>query len=197
MLDDVVIGEGEFTTEFFTQVSWKDMLGDDMVAKIDDGQPAAAGDDYAPAASSAALPTRPANEAAEMRQALAAAEDAEDAEAAKLAEAELVLDAPDFLEQSKAGAASSRAGMADMANGAQEVEDELEGTVDAYMLRWVDEGALGDGLKPLTVIRLGGLLRAAARGYATSALISSARLSLYTTAARLYTVEVYDRSTGY
>jgi helicase SWR1 len=80
LLDNVVITEGNFTSDFFNKVDWRDMLGDDM-----------------------ALPTLPEaipgeGQGAKVEQAFAAAEDAEDAVAARRAQKEMEVDAVEFAE---------------------------------------------------------------------------------------------------
>jgi helicase SWR1 len=80
LLDNVVITEGNFTSDFFNKVDWRDMLGDDM-----------------------ALPTLPESipgegQGAKVEQAFAAAEDAEDAIAARRAQKEMEVDAVEFAE---------------------------------------------------------------------------------------------------
>jgi helicase SWR1 len=79
MLDNVVITEGNFTSDFFNKVDWRDMLGDDMALPIPE---ASAGD----------------VNGAKVEQAFAAAEDAEDAVAAKRAQKEMEVDAVEFAE---------------------------------------------------------------------------------------------------
>jgi helicase SWR1 len=81
MLDNVVITEGNFTSDFFNKVDWRDMLGDDMT-----------------------LPEIPEHtvgdvgHGARVEAAFAAAEDAEDAIAAKRAQKEMEVDAVEFAE---------------------------------------------------------------------------------------------------
>jgi helicase SWR1 len=85
MLDDVVIQEGDFTTDYFNKLTIRDMLGDEVVRDldgVDDSQTV-----VAPGAS--------------MEKALEAAEDVEDAAAAKVAQREVVdADGADFAEKS-------------------------------------------------------------------------------------------------
>jgi helicase SRCAP/SWR1 len=79
MLDNVVITEGNFTSDYFNKVDWRDMLGDDMVV----------------------IPENTVGEighGAKVEQALAAAEDLEDALAAKRAQKEMEVDAVEFAE---------------------------------------------------------------------------------------------------
>ena len=81
MLDNVVITEGNFTSDFFNKVDWRDMLGDDMVLpEIPDDT------------------TDDAGRGAKVEAAFAAAEDAEDAIAAKRAQKEMEVDAVEFAE---------------------------------------------------------------------------------------------------
>lgn len=88
MLDDVVIQEGEFTTDYFNKMSVQDVLGDE--SNLMDGD----------AAASAAMDRvlgGPNNEQ-EVQRVLAQAEDKEDVAAAKVAEREIEADAADFDE---------------------------------------------------------------------------------------------------
>ncbi|PMD25143.1 hypothetical protein NA56DRAFT_642924 [Hyaloscypha hepaticicola] len=88
MLDDVVIQEGEFTTDYFNKMSVQDVLGDEST--LMDGD----------AAASAAMDRvlgGPNNEQ-EVQRVLAQAEDKEDVAAAKVAEREIEADAADFDE---------------------------------------------------------------------------------------------------
>ncbi len=88
MLDDVVIQEGEFTTDYFNKMSVQDVLDDEST--LMDGD----------AAASAAMDRvlgGPNNEQ-EVQRVLAQAEDKEDVAAAKVAEREIEADAADFDE---------------------------------------------------------------------------------------------------
>lgn len=145
ILDNVVIGEGDFTTEYFSRMDWRDMLGDKLVKELG----VEAKGDVTPATALAP---------ADLRQAFAAAEDEEDQEAAQLAEGEMVLDDTDFGDQ---GPDASVAVGATRIEGAQEdaVEEEEEdelgesllghlmaslrhsaaGTIDRWMLNWLEE----------------------------------------------------------
>lgn len=163
LLDQHVIQEGDFTTDYFARSDWRDMLGDNT---------------------STTAPTEGKGEDdKEVRAALAAAEDEEDAVAAKEAEGETEgrLDDQDFngptnpvsgLGEAGSGVATATGTggkatpvvtFANMersvsrATGGQETpvlgageegevegemeedEDGLEGTVDGYMLKWVEE----------------------------------------------------------
>jgi len=80
MLDNVVITEGNFTSDFFNKVDWRDMLGDDMALNIPEHT------------------TGDVGHGAKVEAALAAAEDAEDALAAKRAQKEMEVDAVEFAE---------------------------------------------------------------------------------------------------
>ncbi|KAI9805800.1 MAG: hypothetical protein M1825_000414 [Sarcosagium campestre] len=99
MLDDVVIQEGDFTTDYFNRLSLRDMLGEDATALEDD-----------PSASSAldrvlGVPGGNGNVGKVLEQ----VEDREDKNAASVAEKEIILaDNADF-EEAKSGAASASA----------------------------------------------------------------------------------------
>ena len=99
MLDDVVIQEGEFTTDYFNKLSVHDMLDDS--ALVD-------GDVEASAAMDRVLGTHAKGVATE--KAFEQAEDQEDIAAARIAERELVLtDAADFEERGVPGTAGGAA----------------------------------------------------------------------------------------
>lgn len=84
MLDDVVIQEGDFTTDYFNKLSIRDMLGDDVIKELND--------------ETADAPVAAAG--VNMEKALEAAEDVEDAAAAKVAQREIVdADGADFAER--------------------------------------------------------------------------------------------------
>jgi helicase SWR1 len=91
MLDDVVIQEGEFTTDYFNKLSIRDMLGDDAVA-LD-------GDVSANAAMDRVL-GGPTGSGRDVEKVLEQVEDREDIVAAKVAEKELIhTDDADFDEK--------------------------------------------------------------------------------------------------
>ena len=113
MLDNVVIGEGEFTTDFFNKVDWKDMLGDEMAASIKD------------------------TETVDVQQALAAVEDIDDARAAQEAQREMDVDANEFAET--AGQSDSQVAPASE-TAAQEPDI---GSIDDYMVMFLEREALG------------------------------------------------------
>ena len=82
MLDDVVIQEGDFTTDYFNKLTIRDMLGDEVVNNLEGAEDA---------------PILPVEN---MEKALEAAEDVEDVAAAKVAQREVVdTDVADFAER--------------------------------------------------------------------------------------------------
>lgn len=118
-LDDLVISEGEFNTEYQGKMDWRDYLDEQQLAElgVDEGAEQDGG---------------------EVSKALAAAEDQEDADAAKNAEGELQLDQVDFNEAERLPASEKPADGAAPMEVEEEV-DPLAGTVDGYMVRFVDE----------------------------------------------------------
>lgn len=84
MLDDVVIQEGEFTTDYFNKISVRDVLGEDSALLDADAAADAAMDRVLGGSGN--------------NRALAQAEDQEDAAAARVAEGEIQDDAADFDE---------------------------------------------------------------------------------------------------
>ena len=154
-LDQMVIADGEFTTDHLQKLDWRDYLDDGQLAEL--GVDATAEQENA-----AQIPTQ---SEAEIRRALAAAEDEEDAAAAKAAVAEIEMCVPlllltfalaltrsctrrdrdDFGAEDKqaSGAAASftKDGLVQTTGEGQKEaeEDPLAGTVDGYMINWVDE----------------------------------------------------------
>ncbi|KAG0217577.1 swr1 complex component [Mortierella sp. NVP41] len=140
MLDNVVIQEGEFTTDYFQKMDWRDMLGEEDLAKIGDLGPISA--DGEPQDLSTV-------HGADLEQALAAAEDENDVLAMQQAKHEMEgVDVGDFSE-----AAAGAAGKQGETRGARvqfetsssnAVNDEEEGDViemghvDEYMLRFME-----------------------------------------------------------
>lgn len=130
ILDNVVIQEGDFTTDYFNKLSVKDMLGD----AIDDDrslQELAGGD-------------RTGKKSFE--KALAQAEDNPDVEAAKVAMKEANVDQGDFEDQQKREGSSTARATAepettDNNNFFEEDsnDDELP-SVDDYMIRFIEAG---------------------------------------------------------
>ncbi|KAH7417325.1 SNF2 family N-terminal domain-containing protein [Cadophora sp. MPI-SDFR-AT-0126] len=101
MLDDVVIQEGDFTTDYFNKMSVSDVLGEK--SEVFDG-------DAAANAAMDRLLGGPGNEK-DVQKVLAQAEDQEDVAAAKVAEREIVqTDAADFDENATASATPAGVG---------------------------------------------------------------------------------------
>ncbi len=154
LLDDVIIQKGDFTTDYFNRLTYKDALDDDDTT-------GPAGDTEAGAAMDKVL-----GDMTGLGKVLESVEDKEDTEAAKAAQKEMVhVDEDDFAERDDSrpsgtpktsvpptpvdgGGARDEAGSD--ARGAQPktatpLKDEVEPKhVDEYMLRFVDEVELGD-----------------------------------------------------
>jgi helicase SWR1 len=146
LLNNVVVEEANLTTEFFSRTDWRDMLGESMVEELG----------ISPAKGT--VTTEPSSteppDAKVTAEAFAAAEDEEDAAAAQMIEGEMNLDQPDFAEQPVAASAGDDkedgvtppATRGETPAAVEEVlaeadgdeEDDLSGTVDGYMLRFVD-----------------------------------------------------------
>ncbi|KAI5797400.1 SNF2 family N-terminal domain-containing protein [Peziza echinospora] len=167
MLDDVVIQEGEFTTDYFERLTLKEMLGDDVLGKLSN---------TAPGSGSSVLDQEdllvaqiPKGGKREMEKALELAEDLEDVVAAKAAQRELVdVDGADFGDVARSGitpttVASTPTNTAtatppttvrppssvndnthdrneeeEDAAAAQEEEEEDAGHVDDWMIKYMD-----------------------------------------------------------
>ncbi|BFZ53376.1 swr1 complex component [Savitreella phatthalungensis] len=98
LLDDVVIGDGAFTTDFLDNTDWRDMLGEEMqLAGVDVS-------DVSPTTHQRANPTTGPRA---LESALAAAEDDDDVAAARQARSELQLDDAEFDVRGAATSANS------------------------------------------------------------------------------------------
>jgi helicase SWR1 len=110
-LDDIVIQEGEFTTDYFSKLSYRDLLGNGTGGNEDEGDRPLFGD-----------PTK-------LTSVLAEAEDEADAKAAKEAMKEVELDNEDFVENEDEEVAEMDAD-----------DREGFGHVDEYMIRFLANG---------------------------------------------------------
>ncbi|MCJ1426207.1 swr1 complex component [Sticta canariensis] len=132
MLDDVVIQEGEFTTDYFNKLSVHDMLDDS--ALVD-------GDVEASAAMDRVLGTH--TSGAETGKVFEQAEDQEDIAAARIAEREMVqTDAADFDERAGPG---TTGGAATLKTLAQDQRDTMPPPGEAPMIHDVEAGLATPG----------------------------------------------------
>ncbi|KAK5659192.1 hypothetical protein OQA88_1282 [Cercophora sp. LCS_1] len=97
MLDDVVIQEGEFTTDYFNKLSVRDVIGNNGEISANEN------DVVANAAMDKVLGGGETSGPRNVGRALEQAEDREDVAAARVAEKEIQQDDADFLEQQPAG----------------------------------------------------------------------------------------------
>jgi len=140
-LDEMVIAEGDFTTDYLQKLDWRDYLDDGQLEELGVDASNGAQEDGKPGTGGGAIQS-----AAEIRQALAAAEDEEDAAAAKAAVAEMDVDRSDFSGDAQGGASTTvtKDGLV-RTNGdgapevAEEEEDPLKGTVDGFMVNFVED----------------------------------------------------------
>lgn len=102
MLDDIVIQEGEFTTDYFNKLSVRDVIGTDT----DNSGLLGEGDAVANAAMDRILGGVESTDQRTAGRALEQAEDREDVTAARAAEREIQADDADFAEKPNSGAAS-------------------------------------------------------------------------------------------
>ncbi|KAK0119197.1 swr1 complex component [Cadophora gregata] len=135
MLDDVVIQEGDFTTDYFNKMSVRDVLGEN--SEVLDG-------DAAANAAMDRLLGGPGNEK-DVQKVLAQAEDQEDVAAAKVAEREIVqTDAADFDENATASATPAGVGTpretapTPGGSGTPAIEEVMEVDSDDEMNAWGD-----------------------------------------------------------
>ncbi|KAF9966963.1 swr1 complex component [Mortierella alpina] len=135
MLDNVVIQEGEFTTDYFQKMDWRDMLGEEDLAKIGDLAPAQANGEPRDLSTV---------QGADLEQALAAAEDENDVLAMQQAKHEMEgVDVGDFSETAAPAAGGTPAPTVQFAGStAMDATEEGEviemGHVDEYMLRFME-----------------------------------------------------------
>lgn len=117
-LDNVVIQTGDFTTDYFTKLSVKDLLGAEAPEDIPDDKPLL-------------------QDQKNLNKLLAQAEDEDDAKAAKSALREVNVDNEDFQE----GSVAAQDGNSDNENN-EDSEDEYGGTshVEEYMVRFIANG---------------------------------------------------------
>lgn len=138
-LDEMVIAEGDFTTDYLAKLDWRDYLDDTQLKDLGvDETEGGVG-----------------TSAADIKNALAAAEDEEDAIAGKAAEGELEMDGADFSETAvvaaqvaPGGSQAPSAGEGSATPSSMAVEvvpedpeeiDPLAGTVDGFMLKFVED----------------------------------------------------------
>lgn len=140
MLDDVVIQEGEFTTDYFTKrlTTVGDAMPGEEAEEVSDGVAAAN------AAMDRVLGGVDAEKSA--GHVFAQAEDTEDVTAAKVAEGEIRADEVDFQERGvSSGVSTERQNTprTDVAEVEEEVEGEVERSADGARIRDVDSYMLG------------------------------------------------------
>jgi len=147
-LDDLIMQEGDFTTDYFAKTDLRDMLGDDVLSGVENRDRTSQ--------SGTPLPNDASIENRRMQEALAEAEDDEDAEAARKAYADVELDAPDFgpeegqMQELRAegdglpmqGDKNEAAQQPDSGEmdeiGFDSEEEEEGGALDEYLLNYVD-----------------------------------------------------------
>jgi helicase SWR1 len=149
-LDDLIMQEGDFTTDYFAKTDLRDMLGDDVLSGVEHRDRTAQ--------SGTPLPNDASFENRRMQEALAEAEDDEDAEAARKAYADVELDAPDFgpeegqmqqlkaegdgppveADKNQAAQQSDDGEMFEVGIDSEEEEEEEGGALDEYLLNYVD-----------------------------------------------------------
>lgn len=129
-LDNVVIQKGDFTTDYFTKLSVKDLLGNEVPDGIKNDindKPLLQQDSDAN------------NDPKKLEKLLAQAEDEDDVKAANLAMQEVEVDNDDF-DEHKVPTLHGESTGTDLAK--ERIEDEYEGTnhVEEYMLRFIANG---------------------------------------------------------
>lgn len=125
-LDNVVIQRGDFTTDYFTKLSVKDLVGAEVPEIEANNRPLLMDADAAT------------KDPRKLEKLLAQAEDADDVKAAKLAMKEVEVDNEDFQEV-KNGPQGPKE---DDASEEYDPDDEYQGTrhVEEYMIRFIANG---------------------------------------------------------
>lgn len=120
-LDNVVIQKGDFTTDYFSKLSVRDLFGSEVTKEIDNSDKPLLSDN-----------SEVSGDPKKLEKMLAQAEDEDDVKAANLAMKEVDVDNEDFEETSESGTK----------NGTTNDIDEYEGTnhVEEYMLRFIASG---------------------------------------------------------
>ncbi|RDA91116.1 hypothetical protein CP533_6680 [Ophiocordyceps camponoti-saundersi (nom. inval.)] len=141
MLDEVVIQEGEFTTDHLNRLSVRDVLGDQTASGV--------------SAADAALDRvlgGPSEGRSVVSRALEQAEDREDVAAARVAEREIEADDADFTERPSA-ASTTRQGtpsvkwMLDEQRAGEAAEEDVGRNIDEYMVSFMAEQLKGTKLE--------------------------------------------------
>lgn len=131
-LDNVVIQRGDFTTDYLTKLSVKDLVGAELPDIAASDKPLLMEEDAAT------------KDPRKLEKLLAQAEDADDVKAAKLAMKEVEVDNEDFQEARAAKRLGNGNGDddADDDDDMASDEDEFEGTnhVEEYMIRFIANG---------------------------------------------------------
>lgn len=166
LLDRVVIQDGDFTTEFFGRMDWRDMLDEDMKAAAEESRDDDRIEDIdveqGPEAEDAEAAAPRLGQERDFAAALAEVEDEEDVAAAKMAQGEGEMDFAEFGGEDatkKGGAATapaapaavSRLGTEGKTEGSgtgvstplpedddEYYDDDEPGAIDEYMLRYVE-----------------------------------------------------------
>ena len=150
LLDRVVIQEGDFTTEFFGKMDWRDMLDETTNKEDEEDRVVDVAVEGEPEAGDVDMATPLIREEGELTRALAEVEDEEDAAAAKVAQGEGELDMVEFAERAggmrtklvreEVSATHEDAARVDEEGEGGEAEEgeEEPGGVDEYMLRLVE-----------------------------------------------------------
>ncbi|KAK8228917.1 helicase swr1 [Phyllosticta capitalensis] len=133
LLDDVIIQKGDFTTDYFNRLTYKDAL--DEIPEAEDADASAAMDRV--------LGNMGGPDASGMGPVLEGIEDKEDAEAAKLAQKEIVhevhIDDDDFNEAGSRPSATPKASVPPTPGAEQDADDDDDDElvhVDEYMVRF-------------------------------------------------------------
>lgn len=124
-LDSLVIQKGDFTTDYFTKLSVKDLLGSDSIDGLDNNQPMLSENGTIDCSKN-------------LEKLLAHAEDDDDVKAAKSAMKEVYVDNEDFKELGE----NTNDQQNNIDTDEDQIEDEYEGTghVEEYMIRFIANG---------------------------------------------------------
>ncbi|ORY26167.1 SNF2 family N-terminal domain-domain-containing protein [Naematelia encephala] len=154
LLDRVIIQEGDFTTDFFGKMDWRDLIDAPPAVQEEEDRVEDVPVEGTPEAEDVEVPKPRTGEERELARALAEVEDEEDAAAAKIAQGENELDVNEF-DEHRVAKAEKRVRVVESGTetpmevegqlaedgppAEEEEEDDDVGAVDEYMLKWVEE----------------------------------------------------------
>ncbi|KAI9158059.1 adenosinetriphosphatase [Paramyrothecium foliicola] len=149
MLDDVVIQEGEFTTDYFNKMSVRDVLSDKVDFTSEGVSAADAALDRVLGGPESGKDQRTVGRVLEQ------AEDKEDVAAARVAEKEIQADDADFTEKPSNPASGTSTARQGTPAGKSVLEGGLDEAIDAQMAEEIEHNAWGEKIRTVDEYMLG------------------------------------------